>query len=380
MSEDGVLLIPGFFGFAAFGRGASQIVYFDHVAHAIEGVNPDLRGWIDYSEPPPTGSLANRVQNLQDKILSVLSQGIGGDAARKPARLHLIGHSTGGLDARLLVNRRYRFANDRRSEILDRIGAVVTVSAPLHGSPIAERMNTAFRLSLPAMYLLSIAAKAREIAARAGWTLPSLAPILELVPFRQIPDGPTLRTLLSLDDTTVADIGRFLAHVSADGDLIDDLKPSNMRALNAEIAEGDEQEHPLHSFADVSPPPHLIPPIDLLHPVGSLIFHQLYAGAYAATASAAFRPNTFPEGRWLGGDRSLAHTGACPNDGIVPSASHTLTGQAAGVVEADHLDVIGHFDSDHFDGTTLFESHAGFDDARFRTLWQAVAQLLRTPS
>src|SRR5262249_7554765 len=84
--SDGVLRVPGFFGFASFGRGAAKISYFDHAAHAIQAARPDLKGWIATSQPPPTGSLKARAQNLHDTICDVFEKGIGGDDRRKPDR------------------------------------------------------------------------------------------------------------------------------------------------------------------------------------------------------------------------------------------------------------------------------------------------------
>jgi triacylglycerol lipase len=372
---DGVLLIPGFLGFAKFGRGDTRISYFDHVAHAIQGARPELKGWVDVSEPPPTGSLKSRVQNLHDKILDVFANGIGGEASRKPDRLHLVGHSTGGVDARLLVNSRYDLPGaDQRSIFSNKLGAVVTVSAPLHGSPIAARLNPTFRLSVPALYLLSIAAKVREVAEHAGWVQPSLAPFLEILTKQAaIPNASAIQLLLSLDATTAGNIASFLGDIVSDGDLIDDLKPSKMQALNATIADGDTR--PMQHIVTVAPAPSFPIP-DLFHPLTSLVFHEVYALLYRATADPRFTPAAFPRGPWLpGSDQTLAAGAPEANDGVVPAASQTLAGDATAIVEGDHLDVVGHFESKRFAATGIFKSDSGFDDRRFERLWRTVAQL-----
>src|SRR5262245_29126132 len=137
MSE-GVLLVPGFFGFASFGRGDARISYFDHVAHAIQAARPEFKWRIDVSQPPPTGTRASRVQKLRNKMLDVLAHGSGQDAQRRPDRLHLVGHSTGGLDARLLVNETYDLVGtdhgkphaDQRSAFIGKLGTIATLSAP----------------------------------------------------------------------------------------------------------------------------------------------------------------------------------------------------------------------------------------------------------
>ena len=40
----------------------------------------------------------------------------------------------------------------------------------------------------------------------------------------------------------------------------------------------------------------------------------------------------------------------------------TLDGTAAAILEGDHLDVVGHFDSEKPSGTMVFKAGANFDD------------------
>src|SRR5512133_265134 len=140
---DQVLLVPGFFGFGSFGReGKPHITYFDNVIRAMVAARPELSGRIHVHEPPPMGSLEARVQSLQDAVLQRLGGALlSGEARGRGPRIHLVGHSTGGVDARLLANPRYRFrGEDRalRTRLLRHLGTVVTLSAPQHGTPIAK--------------------------------------------------------------------------------------------------------------------------------------------------------------------------------------------------------------------------------------------------
>ncbi len=113
-AADQVLLVPGFFGFGSFGReGRPHIIYFDHVIKAMVAARPELSGRIHVHEPPPMGSLAARVRTLQDAVLQRLGGALlRGETRGRGPRIHIIGHSTGGLDARLLANPRYRFHRD----------------------------------------------------------------------------------------------------------------------------------------------------------------------------------------------------------------------------------------------------------------------------
>ena len=60
--------------------------------------------------------------------------------------------------------------------------------------------------------------------------------------------------------------------------------------------------------------------------------------------------------------------------GIVPTLSQVWA-ELGGVVVGDHLDVVGQYPHAHggerFSG--WMDSGAGFDDARFETLWRSIA-------
>ena len=58
----------------------------------------------------------------------------------------------------------------------------------------------------------------------------------------------------------------------------------------------------------------------------------------------------------------------------MPVSSQTLTGRAARIVLADHLDVVGHYESRG--NTTLFKSGADFGQRQFEELWRFVAEAL----
>src|SRR5436305_13909328 len=90
-----VLFVPGFCGFGTFGHPDRPLVeYFAHVEDAVlRALTRPLRFAVH--QPPPAGSLAERARSLHDKATQPLREGAG--------RLHLVGHSSGGADARLLA-------------------------------------------------------------------------------------------------------------------------------------------------------------------------------------------------------------------------------------------------------------------------------------
>src|SRR5256885_11200046 len=125
---DLVLFVPGFFGFGSFGHpDRPWIESFARVEAAMPRAHMrPLRFAVH--EPPPAGSLAERVRSLYSRASELMQAGA--------ARLHLVGHSTGGLDARLLAHPRYT-ALPERAELVRPIAFPITGFPPIHRTPLA---------------------------------------------------------------------------------------------------------------------------------------------------------------------------------------------------------------------------------------------------
>src|SRR5262249_46818980 len=93
--------------------------------------------------------LVERARSLQEKASQILAQGA--------SVLHLVGHSSGGLDARLVAHPGFT-ALPQRQELIARIRSVVTISAPFHGTPLAKRAEGSAWLAAPALWFGSILA------------------------------------------------------------------------------------------------------------------------------------------------------------------------------------------------------------------------------
>ena len=95
-----VYLTPGMFGFARL----ASFDYFAHVAHGLErrfkaaGHQVNLQV-VDVS---PTASIRRRAAKLAEVV---------GKTAGTEGPIHLLGHSTGGLDARFVASPGSQFAN-----------------------------------------------------------------------------------------------------------------------------------------------------------------------------------------------------------------------------------------------------------------------------
>jgi hypothetical protein len=358
VSGEVFLFVPGFFGFGSFGHPDRPLIeYFARVEDALLRAHVRPAHFVVH-EPPPAGSLAERARSLHDKVVEVLR-----DGARS---LHLIGHSSGAVDARLVAHPGYG-ALPERGELIARIASLISVSAPFHGTPLARRVGGTAWLAAPALWFGSILASRRRLRLAgqvAGlWNLARRAVLQqELNPTDQL-----IAQLADVDDDTAHQIRRFLDDVAKDHRLVEDLTPESMSALNASLA-GSDAIPPL-CFVSSAPRAGLHPATLLSAPLQRILFDV------TSTLSAGTPPHSahVPHGPWIGA-RRLALTRRS-NDGIVPAWSQTLDGRAAGLVVGDHLDVIGHSAAS---GATFLRSGSNFDEARFRALWAQVAHAVRT--
>jgi len=362
--------VPGFFGFGSFGPSGQPLVeYFARVQEVMrEGLRASgsrslpAEALFDVHQPPPTASLESRVASLHVKVVELLG---------RCSRLHLVTHSTGGLDARLLLNPRYPWpgapTEADRARLLERIGVLATLSAPFHGTPVAGRLLLGRGLTMPVLYFASILASRHRL--RFVGQLANLTTLgKRLLSKQTTPTEQLIAELADVDAATAHQIRRFLQDVARDHGLIGDLSPATMSGLNRQLEGADFPR--IESFVTVSPPPG-VGLSNLLEFAGAPIQRALYDAAYALCLSAPPLGTQLPEGPWIG--PRLGRVTETASDGVVPAWSQTLEGRAAGIVEGDHLDVIGHYESA---GATFFRSGSRFDDVRFKLLWLRIAHSL----
>lgn len=124
-----VVLIPGVFGF-------SRLAGYEYFVHIEQALQDRMRTAGQPCElvvvsAPPTGSIRRRAQ----VVIHTIEKSCMKDAGPN----HLIGHSTGGLDARLLTSPSVTF--DVPSWI-KRVRTGVTLNTPHHGTPVAHFFST----------------------------------------------------------------------------------------------------------------------------------------------------------------------------------------------------------------------------------------------
>ena len=362
--------MPGFFGFANLGR----LRYFLHVHEALpaRAAARGLRLRVHVVRTHPTASLARRAARLAETIADTLPQrGVP----------HLVGHSTGGLDARLFATPGVALPTAVGVERLAvRLGTVVTVATPHHGAPLAAALS-----SVRGQQLIALLSLATSYVLRFGHLpLSALLQIGEL--FRgAVPRGEPGTLFDDLTSRLLADfsigrrraVQRLLGAVASDQALLPQLTPEAMEVFNAAV-----HDRPGVRYGAVvtrSRPPGVRSTIAAGLDPGAQAMQAIYQAIYRLSATTR-RGAEAPLGR---AQRRVLHQayGRVPraraNDGIVPTRSQ-VWGTVIAAVDADHLDVIGHFNDPrtrppHYDWLT---TGSGFTSTQFTEVWDRVVAFL----
>ena len=365
-----VYLVPGFFGFANFG----DFKYFAHV-------RDHLREWLEqrgvdaaihYAPSFPTASLRRRAGKLVETIAETATDDDG--------PIHLIGHSTGGLDARLAVAPRVSLIGAVDPEpYARRVRSVVSVTTPHYGAPVA-----AFFTSLLGQRLLGLLSLTTVQIIRFGSIpLPAL-----LVLAGAIGSTGALRSLSGgvleqvyqqvLRDFTPErrqQIQDYFSAAMKDQTLLVQLTPEGLDLFNAMATEREGVRRGC-VVAQAKPPSMgrtVEVGIDPVHQANYGLFRALYQ------LSATLRPDLLPPLTPAQAARLRAAYGRAPtakaNDAMVPLLSQ-VWGDVLHAAWADHLDVIGHFhDPQHAPvHVDWLRTKSGFARPQFEAMWDAVAR------
>jgi hypothetical protein len=367
-----VYLIPGFFGFANLG----ELVYFGHARDFLraELVRLGVPADVVVVHSHPTASLRVRARDLLQVIVDT--------AAGDTGPIHLIGHSSGGLDARMLVSPKVSLGEDLPTELFaSRVRSVVTVSTPHHGTPLASVFTGLFGLqmlgllSLVTVYVLRFGRIPLPVLFRFGGLM---AQVGSKLGWRQTLFDQLFSQLLGdFSSRRQAALTRFFSEVNSDQRLIPQLTPEAMEVFNAGTPDRDGVRY--GSVVTQARRPSLAsrwgvgtnPYAQLSHTVYVLLHRQssrvpteripLQTPAQAAALRQAF--GKLPRFR--------------ASDGIVPTLSQPW-GEVIAGAWADHLDGIGHFDDPtqnpaHVDW--LF-SGSGFKRPDFERVWRRIVDFL----
>ena len=366
-----VYLVPGFLGFVNFGR----LSYFGHVQRALgERLTAlSFAARINLVRTPPTASLPERAAYLAETIAAT--------APRRVAGLHLLGHSSGGLDARLLTAPGVRLPTEIHLERLAaRVRTVVTISTPHRGTPLAAFFTTLRGqqllqlLSLNTMYVLRFGHLPISALLRMGGTALRLGD--------QIVNSEMIGELFSrlLADFSVGRrraVRAVLREIVRDQSLMLQLTPEAMEVFNASVLPRAGIRY--GSVVTEGPRPSLRSTLGAGLDPAAQVTHAVYAGLYQLNATARSRRSrrlTPDQRRALKRAYGTAPT-ARGSDGIVPTLSQTW-GRVIHATVADHLDALGHFgDAAHQPPhVDWLVSGSRFDRRRFEALIDDVARFV----
>jgi len=363
-----VYLVPGFFGFTSIGA----LNYFHRVdkvltdALAERGINADV---VD-CQTQPTGSIRRRADRLLDDVLAN-----GGQQAKA---IHFVGHSTGGLDIRLLTTPGVRLReDDSEDEIAELTKSVITVATPHFGTPIANFFTTlAGRQLLEVLTLLATTKGGRYALFGAARALRAVSRFDDLLgrkkTFLDSIASSLLRRITADPDDAM---WKFLREVASDQGAIIQLTPESMHLFNAAVTDRDDVRYGCIVTA-APPPPRYYSAKETLS-----LAKATMAGAFTflhAITSRAHRHYPYPHAG-IEALAGLVHelpfgVDERTNDGIVPTLSQ-IYGNVLELVISDHLDVVGQFPNASKDPhSDWLPSGSGYNEARFRGTWNAVAE------
>lgn len=362
-----VLLVPGFFGFTNLG----DLRYFGHVRNALleRFAARGLPVSVEVVRTLPTASLPRRAARVAETLATLPGDG---------APVHLVGHSSGGLDLRLLTAPGVALPTESDVEtLLARVRSVVTLTTPHHGTPLAAVFT-----GLLGQKLLQVLSLVTIYVLRFGH-LP-LTAVFKVGEVFALLDGPLGLEGALLDELyaqLLADfsperrdaVAAFLADVESDRDLLPQLTPEGMALLNATAAPRPGLR--AGSVVAMAAPPGVRSTLRVgLDPAGQAT-HVMYQALHRLTR---MRPEEVPPCTDAQADVMRAAYGTLPdadaNDGVVPTRSQPW-GTLLHAARGDHLDVLGHYgeEAPHVD---WLSTGTGFDRAAFDALWDDVTRFL----
>jgi triacylglycerol lipase len=365
-----VLLVPGFFGFANLG----DFAYFGHVREFFARYmrRHGIGGEVIVVQTFPTASLRRRATRVFESLVDVLERGDG--------VVHLIGHSSGGLDARLLASPEVSLSTTLEVDrYASKIKTVVSLSSPHRGSPLATALS-----SVLGAQLLKLISLVTIYTLRTGKV--PIGAVFYLVRMLSLPRLPiaagTLinniyRDLLSdfSGDRREA-LEKFMVTVGDDQELLSQVTPAGMDQFNTTTFDRPGVRY--GSVITCARPPG----VRTSWTVGLSPFrqatHLLFAAFHRITAGMPPTPIGLTNPQKSALTRAYDRLPTLrDNDGMVPTLSQ-VWGEIIHAAWGDHLDAIGHFYlpthvPPHFD---WLNSGQRFTIDEFERIWHDVARYL----
>ena len=362
-------MIPGFFGFGKLG----EISYFSGVREAIEQSFTELGLNVEVTEVPtlPMASIRYRAARVLETLIAV--------AKKDDGPIHLIGHSTGGLDARVAISPTASLPVSERFEAYERIRTLVTVCAPHYGTPVATyftRPLGRFLIRTVGQYLIFMLERGRvplKLMLRLGYVAVRLRDPRRKRhgAFDELYD----KLLHDLSEPRRLELVSFLKAVVEDQSLLFQLTPAGCDLINACTAD------PKIAYASViarATPPSFRNGWRSLRDLYAQLMFPVYAFFYRVARREALGnpPLSAAQTSQLAAYDPILPTRA-DSDGLVPTLSQ-VWGQVLYLASADHLDVVGQFGLSSAAAATgdWLPSFSPFGAAQFAELWARVARFI----
>jgi triacylglycerol lipase len=365
-----IYLSPGLFGFNRIGTYA----YFKHVEKGLirrlQAAGREVR--VHLVESQPTASIRRRAEGLVGEI---------NRTAHARDEVHLLGHSTGGLDGRLVACPTSMLGDRAKLDAArSKVRSVTTMNTPHYGTPLASFFATVsgqrvlFVLSALTVTALELGAPPLALASSVVAALGRLDRAVGLEV--RLLDRVTDRIVRALDDASSRDLRSYIARMRDDQGGLLQLSPESMDVFQTSVEDNPDVLY--QSTASYAPAP------GVRHWARSLASPWSSPSASIFTTLhrlAAMQSRTYPcqprgekwEALLIERFGQIPPPGA--NDGVVPFRSQ-IWGDLVWAGQGDHLDVVGHFagagkESEHVD---WLASGAKFDRKRFDGLLDAIAQ------
>jgi triacylglycerol lipase len=368
-----VYLIPGLFGFASL----AGYDYFAHLEGAIfeRFARAGVPVRIELIPSLPTASIQARAA-LAARTMKRTAGEAGGP-------IHIVGHSSGGLDARLLLSPGVRLpVSTEDLAVIRRVRTLVGINTPHYGTPLAAYFSTVsgarflYLLSLLTVTTLSLGQVPLSVLAGVASAVRAIDDGLGLD--IRLVDNVTENVLRVVGERGRREIRHFLTGVQEDQSGIHQLMPEVMELFNTTVRDSPDVRYA--SVATAAPPPGarrllraVVSPMNALQ-LGA--YTTLYGVTSQADRRYPYAAPTAQQAQALteGFGREIRPENV---DGVVPTLS-MLWSQLIWCGPADHLDVVGHFR----DNTTSpphvdwLRSGSGFNRHKFAQMADAVCAFL----
>jgi hypothetical protein len=358
--------VPGFFGFTSVGA----VNYFEDVVRSLDSGlrRRGVQARIVRCMTQPTASIPRRADVLRRQVIR--SGGLGA------SELHFIGHSTGGLDVRMLLTPGVKIARgDSEARIAALTKTAISVATPHHGTPLANHFVTVQgQTLLLVLSALATSGQGRGAILAAAKAVALVARLDDWMGGEESPLDRLAEHLLRRIRFDRRDPAwKYLGEIERDQGAVLQLTPEGIDLFDAAVADCPGVDYGC-VVAGVPRPREAFRLKELVDPE-FVVLRALFRLLHALTSRPHPRypypkPGKAAQRRL---DQGLGfRTTAQISDGIVPTLSQ-LHGRVLHAARADHLDLVGHYTLAGGGTANWLPSGAGFTSEAFDATWDAVA-------